>query len=114
MLESLAGQAKARCDVLAGTLPLKSFAGFLSRCMVVLAQDSAPRHMANAVGTPVVFLRNLSVSRVETGAYCDTEVDAAPGEDEFVKGEDFARVIAKVPPEVIAERILRVIPSRVS
>jgi ADP-heptose:LPS heptosyltransferase len=112
-LESLAARATGRCDILAGTLPLRSFAAFLSRCAVVLAQDSAPRHLANAVGTPVVFLRNLSVSRVETGTYCDTELDVAP-EDEFVTADRFAAVVAKVPPEDIAEAVLRVALSRAS
>lgn len=108
MLEALAGRATGRCDVMAGKLPLKSFAAFLSRCAVVLAQDSAPRHLANAVGTRVVFLRNLSVRRVETGKYCDTEIDAAP-EDEFVTDANFAEVVAKVPPGHIAEKVLNLL-----
>jgi ADP-heptose:LPS heptosyltransferase len=108
MLESLAQRAATRCDVMAGKLPLKSFAAFLSRCAVVLAQDSAPRHLGNAVGTPVVFLRNLSVRRVETGRYCETEIDAAP-EDEFVTDANFSEVVAKAPPADIAQKILRVI-----
>ncbi len=111
LLESLAERATMRCDILAGTLPLRSFASFLSRCAVVLAQDSAPRHLANAVGTPVVFLRNLSVSRVETGTYCDNELDAAP-DDEFVTDDQFAGVVATRPAADIAERVLRMTPSR--
>lgn len=104
-LEGLAARARVRCEVLAGALPLRSFAAFLSRCSVVLAQDSAPRHLANAVGTPVVFLRNLSVSRVETGAYCESETDAAPP-DEFVPDSMLADVFARTSPESIADRVL--------
>jgi ADP-heptose:LPS heptosyltransferase len=111
LLESLAARTTVRCDILAGMLPLKSFAAFLSRCAVVLAQDSAPRHLANAVRTPVVFLRNISVSRVETGTYCETELDAAP-EDERVTEDRFNEVVAKRPPNDIAEHVVRLIASR--
>ena len=111
MLESLAARATMPCDILPGTLPLRSFAAFLSRCAIVLAQDSAPRHLANAVETPVVFLRNLSVSRVETGTYCDTELDVAP-HDEFVTGDRLASVVAKTSPAAISESILRMARAR--
>jgi heptosyltransferase-2 len=66
--------------VMAGDLDIISFAALLSRCSLVFAQDSAARHLGNAVGTPVIFLRNLAVNPVESGAYCDSEEDLAPSE----------------------------------
>jgi hypothetical protein len=48
---------------------------------------------------------------VETGTYCDTELDVAP-DDEFVTADRFAAVVAKMPAADIAEAILRVPLSR--
>ncbi|MEO7648775.1 MAG: glycosyltransferase family 9 protein [Gemmatimonadaceae bacterium] len=111
LLEAMARHARVPCDVIAGTLSIKSFAALISRCTVVLAQDSAPRHLANAVGTPVVFLRNLGGSHVETGVYCDSEIDAAPS-DEFVTEAGSAEVFAATSPSSIAQLVLRAMSSR--
>ncbi|HXB27244.1 MAG TPA: glycosyltransferase family 9 protein [Gemmatimonadaceae bacterium] len=70
--------ASLQCRVMAGRLSLLGFAAFLSHCDALLASDSGPRHIANAVGTPVVFTRSLNVSRVEAGAYCDGETEVSP------------------------------------
>ncbi|HEY8165440.1 MAG TPA: glycosyltransferase family 9 protein [Gemmatimonadaceae bacterium] len=77
-LRILANQVEFECRILPGTLGLRAFAAFLEKCDAVLTLDSGNRHIANAVGTPVFFLRNPSVSRVESGAYCSTETDLAP------------------------------------
>jgi ADP-heptose:LPS heptosyltransferase len=77
-LRVLANQVEFECRILPGTLGLRAFAAFLEKCDAVLTLDSGNRHIANAVGTPVFFLRNPSVSRVESGAYCSTETDLAP------------------------------------
>ena len=53
----------------------------MKRCSLVFCPDSGPRHIANAVGTPVVFVRNLFSDRVETGSYCSNEWDLAAGLD---------------------------------
>jgi ADP-heptose:LPS heptosyltransferase len=66
------------CRVMAGRLSLLGFAAFLQRCDALLASDSGPRHLANAVGTPVVFVRSLNVSQREATVYCDSETDVAP------------------------------------
>lgn len=104
--------AAARCavpaGVLAGTLRVRAFAAFLRRCAALLAMDSGPRHIANAVGTPVVFARNLSYSRAEAGAYCATEVDIAPP-DERVPPARLGPVLARVGPRDVADALLRVL-----
>jgi ADP-heptose:LPS heptosyltransferase len=66
------------CHILAGTLSVRAFGAFLKKCDALLTLDSGSRHIGNAVGIPVLFLRNPSVSRIESGAYCDSETDLAP------------------------------------
>jgi ADP-heptose:LPS heptosyltransferase len=78
LLENLKIEFGLRAAVLPGRLDLLSLGCFLRKCAVALCSDSGPRHLANAVRTPVVFVRNFAVGRIETGAYCETEVDAAP------------------------------------
>lgn len=77
-LETLAAGVGERAAVVAGTLNVRAFVAFLGRCDVFLGSDSGPRHMANAAGIPVFFIRNMAVPEIEAGRYCDTEVDLAP------------------------------------
>jgi ADP-heptose:LPS heptosyltransferase len=49
-----AGTAEARIRSLAGRLSLSELTGVLSVATVVLGNDSGPRHLAQAVGTPTV------------------------------------------------------------
>jgi len=99
------------CRVLAGRLDLLAFASFLSRCDCLLATDSGPRHLANAVGTPVVFVRSLAVSQVEAGASCETEVDVAPN-GEFLSLPAQERVLATLLPSDVALVVGRSLASR--
>ncbi|MCE9587674.1 MAG: glycosyltransferase family 9 protein [Verrucomicrobia bacterium] len=63
----------------AGRLELRALIAFLTKCHVVLSTDSGPRHLANAAGVPVVFVRNPWFSRMEAGVYCpDSEYDLGP------------------------------------
>jgi ADP-heptose:LPS heptosyltransferase len=96
-LEHVRARAGLDCPVLAGDLSLRSMACFLERCAVVLAPDTGTRHLANAANVPVVFVRNLYVNRVETGAYCPTECDVAPPV-EFVPLAEQARWFARIRP----------------
>ncbi len=102
--------AAARCSVpsvvLPGTLGIRGFAAFLQRCSVLLAMDSGPRHIANAVSTPVVFLRNPTYLRVEAGSYADTEVDAAPL-DELIRPDRVGYLAAKIDPAEIAGLLIK-------
>ncbi|MGA3170002.1 MAG: glycosyltransferase family 9 protein [Chthoniobacteraceae bacterium] len=62
-------------DIVAGALGLRALCCFLRRCSAVLTADSGPRHIANAAGAPVAFVRNVWFDAVEAGAYVDTEID---------------------------------------
>lgn len=54
LLQSIATQAKAEPSVCAGGLDLLSSAALMKASSAVISNDSAPLHMAGAVGTPVV------------------------------------------------------------
>jgi ADP-heptose:LPS heptosyltransferase len=68
--------------IVAGSLGLRPLCCFLRRCSVVLTADSGPRHIANAAGVPVVFVRNVWFNAVEAGAYLKTETDLCGHQDE--------------------------------
>lgn len=80
-------------SIVAGKLSLLGFAAFLERCAALVTLDSGPRHLANAVRTPVLFIRNMNSSQIETGAYCDSEVDIAPA-GEYLTDDQIERVAA--------------------
>ncbi len=101
------------CRVLAGRLGLLGFAAFVRRCDAVLATDSGPRHIANAVGTPVVFIRSLNVSQVEAGAYCATETDAAP-DGEFLSLALQRQKLAALRPADVSPLVARAMAHRTS
>lgn len=107
-LNAAASRCAVPAAVLAGTLRVRAFAAFLQRCAVLLAMDSGPRHIGNAVGTPVVFARNLSYWRAEAGVYCATEVDIAPPDERVPPGRLNA-VFAKISPKYIADALLGVL-----
>jgi len=105
LLHDAAAACAAPCRVLTG-LRVRAFAAFLRRCDVLLCTDSGPRHIANAVGTPVVFVRSLNVSRVEIGAYCDTEVDVC-GDDEWLSPTAQDAALAHLHPHHVAALVAR-------
>lgn len=105
-VRTLAGLA---CSMVAGDLSLRALACFLPRCAAVLAPDTGTRHLANAAGVPVIFVRNLYVNRIESGVYCPTEVDVAPPV-EFVPPSAQADWFANIEPAVVAEVVLRAMP----
>lgn len=76
-LDQLASDIGPRA-VIAPTVGVRAFVALLRRCSAFLGSDSGPRHMANAAGIPVFFVRNMAVPEIEAGRYCDTEVDLAP------------------------------------
>jgi ADP-heptose:LPS heptosyltransferase len=102
-------EARSACripsQVIAGQFTIRQLAAFLESCSTLLAMDSGPRHLANAVATPVAFLRNLSYSGTESGAYCHTETDLAPP-DECLAPEGIAAVYARLRPDDLARRFL--------
>jgi ADP-heptose:LPS heptosyltransferase len=109
-LQRIANAVPSRVHVVAGTLDLLSFAEALRQCDVLLATDSGPRHLANAVDTPVAFMRNLAVSRVETGAYCANELDLAPPSVEYLSSSALSSVMSSVSARDAAERLLSLLP----
>ena len=80
---ALADWANAvRCPIAlsAGEVSLMGMAALMANAHAVLSPDSGPRHLANAVGCPVLFLRAMdSQDGKEVGVYCDTESDLFAG-----------------------------------
>ncbi len=56
LAESVAAAAPGRAYVAAGELPLRVTAALLEQARVLVTNDSAPLHLASAVGTPVVAI----------------------------------------------------------
>jgi ADP-heptose:LPS heptosyltransferase len=102
ILTRFAARCAFACTVLAGELSLKGLYCFLKRCRAVVAPDSGPRHIANAAGVPVAFIRNLACSKVETGSYCSTEIDLSP-DVEFIPPEKQEQYLRLVKAEKVAE-----------
>jgi ADP-heptose:LPS heptosyltransferase len=99
-----------RAPIIAGRLNLRSLGCFLRRCAVVLCPDSGPRHIASAVGTCAVFIRNLAVRRIETGVYLEKEVDVVP-DLECVRPDEQPHAFSLLKPSEVAARVLSVLGS---
>jgi ADP-heptose:LPS heptosyltransferase len=105
-LERLSAQIEAPCTLMAGTLNLRALSLFLKRCAFVLTTDSGPRHIANAVKVPVVFVPNRLARGVETGVYVPTEFALTrPSETESLSPESASQ---------LTQQILQWIPSRLT
>jgi heptosyltransferase-2 len=107
-LEQVAGTLGQPVHVVAGRLGLRALAAFLERCTALLTLDTGPRHLANAVGTPVIFARNLLHSRIEAGAYCPGEIDVAPPL-EHLDDAGVAAAAARTPPGNVAAALRNVL-----
>jgi heptosyltransferase II len=112
VLGAFAARCKVPCKIMAGELGLRGLYCFLRKCAVVLSPDSGPRHIANAAGTPVVFMRNLYCSKVETGRYCSNEIDQSP-DSEFVPVHEQESLLRGASPASVAQTLLQVLGSRV-
>lgn len=62
-------------SLVAGVMEVRDFAAFLQKCAAIVTADSGPRHIANAMGIPVYFMRNTVNPPAEAGPYCSTETD---------------------------------------
>lgn len=111
VLEELKNAHALDCPIMAGRLGLRPLVAFLRRCAAVFTTDSGPRHLANAAGVPVFFMRNLWSPRIETGAYLDTETDLAPDFEQVAPGDEPA-AFAGITPESVAARVLKQMGSR--
>jgi ADP-heptose:LPS heptosyltransferase len=108
VLEAAARGSSLRCHVLAGRLNLPGVTAFLAGCSAFLGPDSGLRHLANAVGTPVVFVRNLGVASGETGVYCANETDVAPPGDYMSVAAQVA-ALATIEPRTVAATLYHVL-----
>src|SRR6185437_2076189 len=106
VLQRFAARCGIPSKVMAGELGLRGLFCFLKKCKAVLAPDSGPRHIANAAGTPVVFVRNLFNSKVETGSYCDNETDLSPNA-EFAPLAEQEALLKLVSPSLAAQTVLQ-------
>ncbi len=88
-------------DIVAGKLGLRALFCFVRHCAVVFTTDSGPRHIANAAGVPVLFLRNVWSDPVETGAYLETETDLCGHQDQG-DPRDGAALLDAIDPESVA------------
>jgi ADP-heptose:LPS heptosyltransferase len=103
-LEQLRATLSFPSSINAGLLGLRALVALLSKCSVVLSTDSGPRHLANAAGAQVVFMRNSWFSRIEAGTYChDTEHDMAsnvefliPSQQDLHIGQSCVESVAKM------------------
>ena len=107
-LEALQASLSFPTIVNAGALGLRPLVAFLKHCRVVLSTDSGPRHLGNAAGVPVVYLRNLSSSATETGNYLDSEYDLAPKGEFFPPSEQNA-LLALIPPQEVADQLINIL-----
>jgi ADP-heptose:LPS heptosyltransferase len=106
-LQELARQTGAGAHVLAGELGLPALAALLRRCRAALTTDSGARHLANAAGLPVVFVRNIGFRREEAGAYCGTDHDLAPDDLSLVPASSQAAAFDRIAPAEVGDRVLQ-------
>jgi len=111
LLEWTAAQLPQRCALLAGRLGLRSVVALLRRCAAALCSDSGPRHLANAAGTPVLFVRNLYGLAVEAGPYCANEIDLTPPELECVPRARQAAALEAIRADLVAARLVELLDS---
>jgi ADP-heptose:LPS heptosyltransferase len=79
-------------------------AALMKRCTLVITKDSGPRHLANAVGIPVVFFRSLAHRRAEAAIYCDTEIDVCPA-GELLAPPEQEKVLNGIPVSTLIDAI---------
>jgi ADP-heptose:LPS heptosyltransferase len=100
-------------DIIAGSLGIRALSCFLPRCSVVLTTDSGPRHLANAAGVPVAFIRNVWFNAVEAGVYVDTETDLCRQPVDADRGNG-AALLAAIDPEEAADLIAAILSNHQS
>lgn len=104
-LHEIAAAVGAAAIVSAGVLNVRELVPLLERCHVFLGSDSGPRHLANAAGIPVFFVRNMEGRAAETDPYCDSEVDIAPA-GEYLSAVEMSRAARVVDRHAVASAIV--------
>ncbi|HUQ48630.1 MAG TPA: glycosyltransferase family 9 protein [Gemmatimonadaceae bacterium] len=107
-LNAIAAKLGGRVYVAAGDLSLRGFGAFLRECTALFTLDSGPRHLGNAVGTRVLFARNMSHSKIEAGKYCATEIDLAP-DGEYLSDTEIQRLATATPVSGFARRLIETV-----
>lgn len=105
-LERIQAQAGGKVRVSAGELDLRGLTEWLASCRLVLATDSGPRHLANAVGVPVCFFRNLRSDPVGTGVYSPHERDLVPPDIQSFSRSKQAEILANIQPHAVCQALL--------
>ncbi|MDQ6736978.1 MAG: hypothetical protein M3Z30_04665 [Gemmatimonadota bacterium] len=111
LLESLASRLGERALVSAGTLGILGFGAMLGMCSAFIGTDSGARHLANAAGIPVFFVRNLGTTAVETGSYLATETDIAPP-GEYLSATETLRALQSVDRDRVARDLVETATAR--
>ena len=104
-LDTIVAGTSARAS--AGELTFGELAVWLESCTTALCTDSGPRHLGNAVGTPVFFFRNLRSAPVGTGTYCATETDLVPAGLQTLDRSRQAKILAEITPAFVAKQLAR-------
>ncbi len=73
LAEAVAQSAPGRVHVAAGALPLRASAALLARASLLVTNDSAPLHLASAVGTRVVAIFGPTIPAFGFGPRGDTD-----------------------------------------
>ncbi len=114
-LERVASLTDNRALVSAGAFSPRGLAALMTHAAAVVSLDSGPRHLANAVGVPVVFFRNLATFAEEPGPYCPTERDAVSDPSGRLPMPRQIAVLEAITPEHVLGLVLealRVRPAR--
>jgi ADP-heptose:LPS heptosyltransferase len=83
-----------------GELNLMELASIIQISNVVFGPDSGPRHITNAMHTPMVFYRNLQNPKIEFGKYCKTEIDILQNIDiECASEKIYKEILNNIRPE---------------
>ena len=111
ILETTGQKLGGPCSMNAGRINLRALVSFLRKCDAVLTTDSGPRHLANAAGVPVVYLRNLLSLETETGSYLASEHDLVPPAENpgNLRHKNFAS--PEITPGMAARRIAELLPN---
>jgi ADP-heptose:LPS heptosyltransferase len=105
-LEQLRREFTLSAELNPGLLGLKSLVVLLGKCRLTLTQDSGPRHLSNAAGIPVVFVRNTSFDASEAGVYCGSETDLLPTDINRLPVAEQNQVLEMVPAATAVETVL--------
>lgn len=95
-----------------GRMSVLAYAAFMERCSAFFGMDSGPRHLANAAGVPVFFVRNMAVRASEAGSYCPGETDIAPA-GEFLDEDQLMQRLNSIDATLVAALIIAAIRENV-